>query len=85
MQELSRDLWRLKFYLINRENDLNDELAEKNLTVREATEQAKKLQASGEGKQYPYLNCEKRIYDLVKKLWEKRDDIETHLFRECPK
>ena len=78
-------MWRLKFYLINRENDLNDELAEKNLTVREATEQAKKLQASGEGKQYPYLNCEKRIYDLVKKLWEKRDDIETHLFRECPK
>ena len=85
MQELSRDLWRLKFYLINRENDLNDELSAKNLTVREASEQAKKLQASGEGKQYPYLNCEKRIYDLAKKLWEKRDAIETHLFHECPK
>ena len=64
---------------------MNDELAEKNLTARAAAEQAKKLHASGEGKQYPYLNCEKRIYDLVKKLWEKRDDIEAQLFRECPK
>ena len=62
-----------------------DELAYKNLTLIDVRETAKKLQASGQGKQYPYLDCEKRIYNLVKKLWECRDAIEIQIQQECPR
>ena len=69
-------MWRLKIHLINRENDQSNELDEKNITFEQAREQAKSLAINKQGRQFPFLECEKRIYDLVKSLWEKRSDIE---------
>ena len=69
-------MWRLKIHLINRDIDQSNELDEKNITFEQAREQAKSLAINRQGRQFPFLECEKRIYDLVKNLWEKRSDIE---------
>ena len=58
---------------------MNDELAEKHegKTREQVRAKATKPQGSSGGKQYPLLDCEKRIFDLVKKLWEMRGTIEA--------
>lgn len=77
-QELSRDLWRLKVCLRNHHLD----------TVRELTERGLPLTSMSRWDEhftgFPALDCQKRIFEQVTRLWERREEIKIQFLQLPP-